>query len=152
MKKVYISFFLLICTNQLFCQEKNDNSFYLELLGNGGLYSFNYEYNFYDSLNARIGLSYSFALFEMITIPIMINYVNPQNAISPEIGIGFTIGRFGGFLLDEKYRVGAILTGTVGIRFHNDNNRLIKIAYTPLINLESGKILHFGGISFGKRF
>ena len=153
MKKKYIYIIpLLILSNHLYCQQKYNQSFYLELLGNGGLYSFNYEHNLYESLNARAGLSYTFSFLEMITMPIMLNYSNLQKDISPELGVGFTLGKFGGFLNNTKSKYGIVLTGTIGIRFQSKEGNLFKIAYTPLINPTNGKILHFGGIGFGERF
>ncbi len=149
MIKISVIFFLLL-TNYSFGQEEYDKSIYLELFGNGGLYSVNIEKSILEPINARIG--YSYFLYGTL-IPIMLNYFDFKDGIKPEVGIGIVIGDVKTiftrkFLDKEKWSVG--FTGTLGLRIHNDDGGFIKIAYTPF--LFPNKTNHFFGFSIGERF
>ena len=72
------------------------NSVHLELLGNGLLYSLNYERALYKSLNARAGIGY-YQVSEigdggdnvsLTTVPVMINYLLGSKSSKIEVGIG----------------------------------------------------------------
>jgi hypothetical protein len=93
LKYLYNSKFILI--SHCCSQEDYNQSIHLELLGNGGLYSLNYEHRLVDSLYVRIGGAYFFGIpGEFTLFPIMINYYNLNVKYSPEIGFGAVIGKF----------------------------------------------------------
>lgn len=132
---------------------KKDNMLYIELLGNGGFISINYERFITDKISFRLGMGtdpppYSVAAF----YPIIINYTFE----SPfEIGLGVTFFNFkGGYLRDEIFAdktSGAIITSVIGFK-KNYNWFLLKASFTPFFNPVNSKILLYGGISFGIAF
>ena len=137
------------------------NSVYYESLGNGGLFSFNYERLLSDRLALRLG----FASWEasdflgyygggrVTTVPIMLNSLHGGSGRRWfELGAGVLVGSNGsaGF---------QTLTGTVGMRWHVRRAWLIRTGITPFygLNDESSSYPDKGffttaGFSFGYRF
>jgi hypothetical protein len=120
------------------------NAVYVELLGNGGLYSINYErvltnFNYErvmaGSVRARVGggawtdnWSDLTTSIETFTFPMMVQMVMERergSAHHPELGIGILVGQRGthGFLS---------LTGLVGYRYEPPRGRLLlRVGLTP---------------------
>jgi len=162
LKFLSIFLFIFILSTNAISQEEYDQSFYFELLGNAGLYSFNYEHNIYNSINGRIGISYipSFGVGNMITSPLIISYYGQKNNITPEIGLGFLFGHIYGNsstnrpMFDDNNnttKTKALFTATIGLRFYKNDN-VYRLTYTPILSHDHSYILHLGGLSFGIRF
>jgi hypothetical protein len=140
------------------------NSVQLEILGNGILYSINYEHIFNEKSNNqfcyKLGISsipftlkpeiYSFGLISEVDLLIGIK----EQFI--EIGSGFTYW--------NNFEMNSRSTGfyipRIGLRYKFINRKtFIRIGFTPLININTDsrinltpKILPFGGITIGHSF
>ena len=127
---IILSLLVIVLNYPAFSQSK-PNSIYLEFLGNGGLYSVNYDRLFSDDVGVRIGFMYFEAdkfIFandlQILIIPITLNYLIGSGNHKLELGggplIAFASGRasFFGLFEGEKRsgsRVGA--TATIGYRY-----------------------------------
>lgn len=135
---------------------------YLELGGNGGLYSLNYERNIGGMFWVRAGASYGAALFtKSVSIPLSINYLLGKNGQYFEIGLGPTIyylnSRFSLFSEDSNQDngfFGVNLVSTIGYRYQplSRQNIFFKLAFTPAFRLEDKTFVPFGGLSVGYSF
>lgn len=141
------------------------NAMYLELLGNGLLYSINYDRAFTDSLTGRIGFSYfslsassgsSSAKATFMTFPVMANYLVGGGNHNLELGLGALIlyagaevGSDGATASGEG--VGVAGTGTVGYRYQPmDGGFVFRVGFTPVFT-ENG-FFGWGGLSLGGAF
>lgn len=78
---------------------RSKNSAFLELLGNGGLFSVNYERNLVPNISFRLGFgSWTSGSFlggpstKVTTIPVMLNYITGQRKSHFELSGGFLFG------------------------------------------------------------
>ncbi len=141
------------------------NSLYVELLGNGGLYSLNYERNLTDDVTARLGFSYlslsasasdDSASVTFMSFPLMANYLLGGGNHHLELGAGATVLYASGEVESGGSRssgdgVGVAGTATVGYRYQpRDGGFLFKVGFTPLVG--SGGFLPWGGLSLGGVF
>jgi len=140
-----------------------NNSIFLELLGNGGLYSVNYERIFGDSnFSLRAGFSY-FSLSagdsstSLITIPLLVNYYIGGLDHKLQLGAGAlgayvsasTTSTGTGYLSGSG--VGVAGTAVVGYRYiPHDGGFNFGVGFTPIVG--AGGFAPFGGISFGGGF
>jgi hypothetical protein len=89
-------FLLLLGTVGLYAQDVAHNSVYFEFLGNGGIYSLNYERYFNEQNTLRVGFSY-LDLSETIlnckttTVPILLNqfFFSKRNQLELSAGVVF---------------------------------------------------------------
>jgi len=166
-KKLLLAAILILTSiNSVKAQEVifSKNSIFIELLGNGGAFSFNYERSFKPKLNGRIGFC-SFKSIDLLdpenkdritTIPVMITYFTGQKGSHFEIGGGMLFGT-----INEDIGLSAIidLTAFLGYRYHAPGNgMLIRIGLTPFLALDNkanypdkGLFLS-GGLSLGYHF
>lgn len=138
---------VIVFSSTAFSQNK-PNSFYLELVGMGRLYSVNYDRLFTENFGARIGFMYfaadQFAFFndvEILLIPTTLNFLVGTGKHKFELGAGpvFVSGSGVGW------------TGTIGYRYQKDEGGFMwRIGFTPL--LAGGKFFPSGGISLGFSF
>lgn len=149
---------------------KAKNLVYLELLGNGGLYSINYERMLTNDLSARLGFSYlsisasgtssdgqtSTAKASLVTAPAMFNYMVGGKNHKLEMGAGATLiyvsaSASGGAASASGEGVGVAGTGVVGYRYSPaDGGFVFRVGYTPLVG--KGGYMSWGGMSFGGTF
>lgn len=165
-KFLLIAIWILTLLTDVKAQEViySKNSIFLELLGNGGLYSVNYERRFKPNLYGRIGFC-SFKSIDLLspengdritTIPVMITYFTGQRVHHFEMGGGMLFG-----IINEKNGLNTIidLTAFLGYRYQAPGNGiLIRIGFTPFLSLDKtanypdkGLFLS-GGISLGYHF
>lgn len=144
---------------------KAKNLVYLELLGNGGLYSVNYERMLGNDLSARLGFSYlsmgassgeASAKATLVTAPVMLNYMIGGKNHKLETGAGATViyvsasAESGGMSASGE-GVGIVGTGTVGYRYSPaDGGFVFRVGYTPFFG--KGGFVSWGGASFGGTF
>lgn len=136
------------------------NSIYLESLGNGGLFSINYERLLSDHLGLRLGFgSWEAGDFlgfygggRVTTVPIMLNSLHGTGRRRFELGGGVVVGSNGSTSFQT-------LTGTVGLRWHSGRSWLIRAGITPFYGLNDKSssypdkgFLTSVGISLGYRF
>lgn len=146
------------------------NTIYLEILGNGGIYSINYERMLQDNFGIRVGGSYfgvsvqspskdSTITTNTLSFPIMANYFIGTEASRLELGLGVALSSasasvksvtngetsVGGF--------GANLTSTIAYRLQPPQGGFnFKIGVTPFLSLATGTFQIWGGISAGFGF
>ena len=163
MNKLRISIILSLLVIVLSCtafSQSKPNSFYIELVGSGGLYSINYDRLFTENIGARIGFMYfdtEWLLFftdvEMFLIPTTLNFLVGSGKHKFELGAGpvFVFGSASFFGSDPVSGSGVGWTGTIGYRYQqNDGGFMWRIGFTPF--LAGGELFPSGGISFGFSF
>ena len=163
MKKFKLTLMSLLMVIVLNCpvnSQSHPNSIYLEALGNGGLYSVNYDRMFSEDIGARIGFMYFaadwFAFFsdvELFLFPITLNYLVGSGKHKLEIGGGPVIisGSTGIFGSEQHSGSGVVGTATIGYRYQKSNGGFMwRIGFTPLFG--NGEFDPWGGISLGFSF
>jgi hypothetical protein len=147
------------------------NVLYVELLGNGGLYSLNYERFVTDDIDLRLGFDYlslSLAGFDsngnkatgsatVLFIPLMFNYfgVGGQNH-KLELGAGplFLYASAEASGVGEQVNGSGVAIGgtaTIGYRYvPRDGGFNFKVGFTPIFG--AGGFLPFGGLGLGAVF
>ena len=147
------------------------NHVYFEVLGNGGLGSFNYERALSPVVAARVGIAAWTATdfwgggdTKFLNVPLTLSFLPGGEGSGWEVGGGFLLGRA---TEDEPdYGLGGDpgsttkgivnLTAIVGYRWVRENGWISRIGFTPFLPL-SGDYPDSGffpslGISFGKAF
>jgi hypothetical protein len=146
------------------------NAVYFEMLGNGGLYSFNYERMLTESLGLRVGFAAwnSPLLWEggsppdrYATLPVTVSYLLGRGERKLELGGGVTFGQ-GTFdrFDDRRDFTFHTLTGIVGYRSQPPGRGyLFRAGVTPFYSFEDGEeaypdpgFMLSAGVSFGYRF
>ena len=155
----------------LFGQEKNPATFepgkraqsaFVELLGPGISYSFNYDTRFQDTRNglgARGGIGYfSVDHNSMLSIPIMLNYLLGKDGKYFEMGLGATYISFNSQESAESNQIlfiedsGVIGTSVFGYRRQPiDGGFTFRAGISPVFG-RGNFIPYFGYISFGYSF
>lgn len=128
---------------------------YGELLGNGLLFSVNYDFRFTKSqkgLGMRLGTGFfGGSGGGILTIPVGINHLAGKAPNYFESGIGVTYATITG--KDDFFsgNGGSLLIPSIGYRYQPENNGFFgKIAISPLISLEKdGGWFFWGGIGLG---
>lgn len=156
MLKIILTAFCLIAFTNVYSQENRwKNAIFAEFLGNGGLYSINYEYQTRNKIVARVG----FAIYpESVSTPITIGkLIGPSNDLL-ELGIGTTLFTYKEEGVDSP-GTAVFLTAVIGYRYQRPDNRFIfRIGFTPLLSINDAaeedfdRIIPLGGMSFGFRF
>lgn len=163
---------LAFCRQDLLAQSANAAEYtkhclYGELLGQGIIYSLNYEHRFINAISGRIGYtSWSFpAIFFLIEgsielkgFPVMINYLSGKGNHHGEFGLGAFLGKvkisgteifWGSTIEGEKAFI--LGTGTLGYRYQPTTNGLLfKIGLTPIFNFKDAALS--AGLSLGYAF
>jgi len=127
------------------------NNYFLELFGNGGIYSLNIERQINENISFRIGgstylrkgKSIDYYFHNHLAAPIMINFFKRKNRFIFEVGVGINLMYFfpikddsflgESALVEEfnQYETGFYPIGRLGVTFLPFNNRLnLKIALT----------------------
>lgn len=131
--------------------ELKRNLLFLELAGNGGVISLNYERYFTNKLSFRVGLGNDINTGRFY--PMLINYTSKFHL---EIGAGIVPYSF-----DGKARIaeeifadktsGTLITFLCGFK-KIYNSFLLKISFTPFYNTVNAHTLLFAGLSLGYAF
>lgn len=152
---MYYKFGITLLIVASLCFHSNDlkgqshQALYLELLGNGGLYSFNLDIRFEEQpqgLGARFGMG---IVGPVITAPMMINYLMGKNRGFLELGAGFT------FLSDDAFiGIGDVdieqSYGTFSLMYRNQKSEggfMWKAGFTPIMT--RGTFVPFAGVGIG---
>jgi len=147
------------------------NAVYLELLGNGGLYSVNFEHILHDTLALRVGFATwnSPAIFydgtppdRFTTVPVTVSYLLGGGERKLELGGGVTFGRAtrDRFASDRRNFSFSSLTGIIGYRSQPlGRGYLFRAGVTPFYSFDQGDDAYpdpgftlSAGVSFGYRF
>lgn len=153
---------LLVCIFSCYIMAQNHpNSIYFEALGNGGLYSVNYDRLFSENFGARVGfmylseLDFFFASAEdLLLIPATMNYfLGSKHKF--ELGAGVVLasvsstGAFG--FKNNQSASNVVGTATIGYRYQKPQGGfLFRAGFTPLFN--SSGFEPWGGLSIGVSF
>ncbi|MEM9824737.1 MAG: hypothetical protein AAF985_26860 [Bacteroidota bacterium] len=141
MKKKFILFCTTICmilglNNKALSQ---GNSFYVELFGNGLIFSANYDMRFTQSnvgLGGRVGLGYVGGVnSSVLTIPVMANYLLGKDGKYFEVGGGLTFVSANVDFIGDNDSASAVW-GTLSFMYRYqpiDGGFMWKIGITPLI-------------------
>jgi hypothetical protein len=159
------------CVAQPEAEPTARNAVFFELLGNGGLYSFNYERMLTESLGLRVGFATGdnpahwfggTPTDRYTTVPVTVSYLLGRGERKLELGGGVTFGhgtfdQSSDFEKDFTFRS---LTGIVGYRSQPPGRGyLFRVGATPFYSLDHGEEAYpdpgwtFSvGVSFGYRF
>jgi hypothetical protein len=147
--------FIISATNELKAQSEKTarNTVYVELLGNAGLYSVNYDRLLSPSVSGRVGAMFiSYGEVGVTLVPVMVNYLRGNNH-KVELGVGpvFIIASadFDGFGSLESAGVGG--TATFGYRYQPKKRGFnFRVGFTPIVF--GGEVFPSGGLSVGFGF
>jgi hypothetical protein len=174
-KKLRLFFFgLMVCSvsyGQTDSSKTSRNNAYLELLGNGGVYSINYERIVVENFALRLGFSAfkSGTLFgegnnSVVTVPVLGNFLFGKKKSKFELGAGFLVGRkkFTSSLRPEDNTNSSIidLTGIIGYRYQPSKaGFMFRAGLTPFYAFKAGDdaypssgLFLSGGVSIGYSF
>lgn len=138
------------------------NSIFVELLGNGGIYTLNYDHKFFNHVSARIGAEYVSLTgsdtniedrVSIFLLPVMINYLVGNGNSRLELGAGAILGGVNANVDNETVNGigGGSFTGTVGYRLQpRDGGFLFRIGFTPIVS--SLGFYSWAGLSLGATF
>ena len=135
------------------------HALYLELGGQGGLYSVNYDFRVLKALSLRAGFTkWVFpaivVVADVTAVPVMINTLIGGRRANLELGIGFLAGTASGtdiFFGSTSSNSFLVATATIGYRHQSvDGGFVFRVAFTPI--LSEGAVYPGGGISFGHSF
>ena len=153
-----------ICAQGQYTRPYKQNQFYLELGGNGIIYSVNYERllseNF--SLRGGIGISPTLGLVDGIFIfmPVTGSILLGSSTSKLEIGLGMTYfsgkeTEFLGNAKDGQSESELFMTGILGYRYLSSGGLIVRVVFIPFFNPDKtndSKFLPWGGLSFGYSF
>ncbi len=121
------------------------HAIYIELLGNGLVYSVNYDHKFGTDWSGRIGVGFAAGDSDWFgTMPILVNYLLGEGNTRLELGAGVLLGG-GSDSGDSDSDVFGTLT--VAYRKETANGTFFKAAFTPIF--DGHGFLPWFGISFG---
>jgi hypothetical protein len=144
------------------------NGVYLELLGNGGLYSVNYDRKLTDRVSIRLGVgawtseSFFGGKTTLRTVPLTVNVLGGRGNHRLEAAAGVLVGRRtrGSVYSSSSETSGFLsLTGTLGYRYQRQRGFLFRTGFTPFFGLGDEEtaypdkgFLPSIGVSFGFGF
>lgn len=155
---------ILISTNQSDAQNSKTkhkkNQVYLEIFGDGLIYSVNYERLVTEDFTLRVGFGYTPGLIfvegNFIQIPVTASYLLGGQSSKLEMGLGATFfsGQDVEFLgIDAEDFSVVLVTGILGYRYVSRGGFVFRIALTPFYSSESEPNFNlYGGLSFGFMF
>lgn len=128
------------------------NAFYVELLGNGLIFSANYDLRLVNKFGARLGIGYvgdTGGGGGVLTVPVMGNFLLGKDGKYFEVGAGVTYLSGTGDLFDLSDN--STILGTLSFMYRRqpvDGGFMWKIGLTPFI-AEGVFIPYWGGLGIG---
>ncbi len=160
MKNIYL---LLIAGFTLFASptfaQEATKTVFVELGGNGLIFSANYDMRFGDKINglgARLGLGYvggGSAGATVVTVPAMINYLLGKDGKYFEVGAGITYISAGTDFIDDGFSDSSLL-GAMTFMYRSqpvNGGFMWKIGFTPIL-AEGIFIPYWVGLGIGYAF
>jgi hypothetical protein len=145
------------------------NLIFVELGGNGLLYTINYDRGLTDNFSVRVGLGHlaeganpigsgpsEIAAQAATTVPVLFSYVHGKQSHRLEVGAGVTVLRSAGTPAMGNYAalpsdLSFMATGVIGYRYvPREGGFTYRAGFTPLIS--GGGFLPWAGLSFGYLF
>lgn len=132
---------------------KFNNNIYLEVFGNAGAYSLNYDRTIISDASLRGGIMVAKANNDLLFVfPLLVNYRFNIGRDFLEIGVGKTFVD----LKSESKKIGFIelkgnlWTSVIGYRIQTEDGLNFRVAFTPFYY--DRKFVPFGGFSIGYSF
>ena len=164
MKPIIITTVVLFFSSNLLLSQTQSfaaNSLHFELLGNGLIYSLNYERAIAEGFSGRIGIGYlkvngtegSDESVSLMTVPIMANYILGSKSSHLELGIGVCIISLAEDIKETLGVSGSATLGTAtfGYRYQREDGGIIfRIGITPFFGSIGFQLS--GGLGFGYAF
>jgi hypothetical protein len=134
-------------------QQVKPNNIFLEVFGNAGAYSINYDRVLWSNISVRGGMMLLPSDSKPITsVPLLMNYRFYIGSNYVETGLGATF--FSSSLnfgkLGEKSAEGKIFTGVISYCLQAESGINARISFTPFFYNQ--EFIPFGGFSFGYSF
>jgi len=163
LSKILLGWLILFQCNaagQTLATNFKQNQLYLELGGNGLIYSINYERLLSENFTLRGGFGITPGLIfvegTFIHIPVTASYLIGSKTSKLELGLGATY--FAGkdteiFGLDAGDQFLVFLTGIIGYRYTSPAGFVFRVLFTPIYNSEEDPYFYPSfGLSFGFAF
>jgi hypothetical protein len=157
--QIAIIFVIIFTTVEVKSQSQYKNGVFIELGGNGYLYSINYERQLPRKFIARGGISYALKSF---VIPITIEQTYGQKNHHLNVGVGPIFSNYYQTNNDVPTRRNALaITYILGYRYQKpDKKFFLKVSFTPIqliynndpLDKTPDPIRPWGGIAVGTRF
>lgn len=155
--KQYIHIILLIfiftSISTSTAQTRKSNNIFLEIFGNAGAYSINYDRVLWSNISARGGMMLLPSDSKLITsVPLLMNYrlYIGNNYLEAGLGATFFSSSLNFGKLGEKTAEGKIFTGVISYCFQTESGINARISFTPFYYNQ--EFIPFGGFSFGYSF
>ncbi|MGK9369148.1 hypothetical protein ACSSWA_09605 [Melioribacter sp. Ez-97] len=131
--------------------QKSHNSIYAELFGNAGGYSVNYERTVYQNISLRAGFMF---VSDASAFPVLVNYriYSGENYFSVGAGI-LNWHVYSNYKITNGEQLkgsGLMFTARINYTLVTRNGLFLGISFTPFVY--NGKMIPFGGFSFGYEF
>lgn len=151
MKKIILLFvfiFILISTSS--AQIRKSNNIFIEIFGNAGAYSLNYDRVVWTNLSARAGIMLFPSDSKLITsVPLIMNYrfYMGNNYLEAGLGATFFSSSLNFGKLGERTAEGKIFTGVISYCLQTKSGINASVSFTPFYYDQ--EFIPFGGFSFG---
>lgn len=131
----------------------NKRLVYVELWGNTGIYSLNYEHLVAKDVATRVGLTaYGSSLSNGSSkihsqVPVMLNYVPHANNVHLELGAGYIFAHTEDPFLttDSDKMTKGMFTASLGFKYINPKTGLVlKATYSPVFNSKGDMVMRMG--------
>lgn len=152
---IIIMIFNVAIWSQVYDDEvtKYENNIFLEVFGNAGAYSVNYDRIIVKDFSIRASFMALKSDDDFVTaFPVLINYRFNLNENFLEVGIGQTL-----FTLPDDFKLlglieekGPLITGAISYRIQANSGINFRISFTPFFY--DKRFIPFGGFSFGYSF
>lgn len=134
-------------------QTRKSNNIFLEVFGNAGAFSLNYDRIVYNNFSARVGMMLLPSDSKLITsVPLIMNYrfYIGNNYLEAGLGATFFSSSLNFGKLGEKTVEGKIFTGVISYCLQTEGGINAKVSFTPFYYNQ--EFIPFGGFSFGYSF
>ncbi|MCZ2101595.1 MAG: hypothetical protein LC107_08675 [Chitinophagales bacterium] len=122
-------------------ESTSKNTFYLELFGNGLLYSANYDYRTSEKFGIRAGIGYVGSIKSgILSVPVLGNFMLGKDGKYFEVGGGLTYIKSSSDLFD--YELSSII-GTLSFAYRSqpvNGGVMWKLGLTPIIDFKEVRI------------
>jgi hypothetical protein len=131
-------------------------SFYLEVMGSGGVASLNFEHLVSEKVAVRVGIGSGLGWFEeQVVAPATVSYLLGDRNSFLEFGAGMAFVALpddpvADDLLYDNPDSHVAAAGIVGYRYQGDWGLFMRLAFTPLVNEEG--LVAMGGAALGYSF
>lgn len=152
-KIILLLVFIFTSASSSTAQTQKSNNIFLEIFGNAGAYSINYDRIIWNNISARGGMMLLPSDSKLITsVPLLMNYrfFIGNNYLEAGLGATFFLSSLNFGRLGEKTAEGKIFTGVISYCLQTESGINARISFTPFFYNQ--EFIPFGGFSFGYSF